>query len=244
MKNYPLFRCANVLYKNAFRMYYPFYRLYKIIRERDEYALLKRSIKPGNTVIDIGANIGVFTRFMARLTGNGGLVHAFEPDSRNFSLLAKLTRKYSNAKVHHGAISDRTGVIELYISNDLNVDHRTYHVDGNRVKQQVPCFSLDSFMEGRPVDFIKMDIQGYEYKALLGMKAILLNNPGCLLLTELWPCGLRQAGSSTRLVIELLQECGYSPNLLLKGKLVPFSEELVQCRENKYYTLFAAKNRP
>jgi FkbM family methyltransferase len=240
MKTYSLFRSANVLYKHAFGIYYPLYCLYKKIKERDEYALMRRSIKPGHTVIDIGANIGVFTRFMATLTGNGGVVHAFEPDLRNFRLLANVTRKFSNAKLHYGAIGERDGITNLYLSDDLNVDHRTYRVDENRAIKQVPCFSLDSFING-PVDYIKMDIQGYEFHALRGMKETLIRNPRCLLLMELWPYGLQKAGSSTRRVIEFLHECGYTSRLLLKGTLIPFSEGLVQCHEKKYYTLFASK---
>ena len=241
MRSYPLFRMANVVYKYAFWLYYPVYVLYKNISDRNEMSFVRRSVKPGNRVVDIGANIGIYTKRLAKLTGPGGEVYAFEPHPRNFALLLKLTRGLLMIRAYPAAISDQTGTIQLYVSTDLNVDHRTYQTAEKRTKQQVACYSLDSFLQEKPVDFIKMDIQGSEYNALLGMQKTMCNNPRLTMLMELWPYGLSEAGSSCKAVIDLLRESRFFLYLVKRGGLVEFSEHLIGCNEHDYYSLYATK---
>ncbi|HEX7510321.1 MAG TPA: FkbM family methyltransferase [Chitinivibrionales bacterium] len=244
MKPYLLFRMANKAYTHAFWLYRSVYGLYKKIREHDELELLRRLIKPGDTVVDIGANIGFFTEYMAKLTGANGRVLAFEPDARNFSFLLKRISKLPAVSAFNAALGDHDGAIDMYISPDLNVDHRTYPCAEQRDKRVVQCFALDSKEPAATIDFIKMDIQGHEYAALCGMKHSIARNPHCRILMELWPYGLKLAGASTGLVMDLLQSYGLNPLLIHNGKLTAFSENLVTCAETKYYTLLAAKTKP
>ncbi len=230
-------------YTHAFWLYYPLYVLYKRLSDRGDMALVRRFVKPGNRVVDIGANIGVYTQLLAKLTGPGGEVFAFEPHPRNFEFLLKFTRRLPVVKAHQAAISDQTGFIDLYISADLNVDHRTYPTAEKRMKQQVPCFSLDSFLQEQPVDFIKMDIQGHEYKALLGMQQTLCANAHLTMMMEFWPYGLREAGATHQAVIDMLSSHNFSVYIVTGNKLVAYSDQLVACKEQKYYTLFATKNK-
>lgn len=243
MKTYPLFRLANMAYTHAFWLYYPLYLLYKRISDSGSMSLLRRFVKAGDRAVDIGANIGVYTRLLAKLSGPAGEVHAFEPHPRNFAFLQKFTRRLSMVTAHQAAISDKTGVVDLYISTDLNVDHRTHPTAEKRIKQQVACFSLDSFLQGKPVDFIKMDIQGHEYKALMGMQQTLRANPQLTILMELWPYGLREAGTTYQAVIDML--CGHNFILyIVRGrKLVAYSDSLLGFKEKDYYTLLATKNQ-
>jgi len=244
MKPYMLFRLANRLYTRAFWLYKPLYGAYKKIRERDESAMLRRCIRPGNRVVDIGANIGYFTAILARMTGPSGHVAAIEPDTLNYAHLVKRVAGIPWVATYRAALSDHDGVIDLHRCDDLNVDHRAYLCGEARQTFQVPCFSLDSLMKDAKVDFIKMDIQGYEATALRGMEKTLARNPGCRILMELWPYGLKLAGSSAAQVITLLNKYGLHPFLLKKGKLIPYAEHLVRCAEKKYYTLLAAKTKP
>ena len=163
---------ADKLYTYAFPLYYPMYVFYKNIHDSDEMEIIRHHVKSGFTVIDLGANIGVITRLLAGLVGQTGHVHAFEPDLRNFAHLSRLT-DLPNVKINHVAIGDKDGTVDLYVSEDMNVDHRTYPVDEKRKKISVECFAVDSYIKDKPVDFIKMDIEGSETEALKGAAKLL-----------------------------------------------------------------------
>lgn len=239
-----LFRMANTLYTHAFWLYKPLYGAYKRIRERDESAMLGRCIRTGSRVVDIGANIGYFTAIMARIAGPLGHVDAIEPDALNYAYLVKAVAAIPWVTTYHAAISDYDGVIDLHHSDDLNVDHRAYPCGETRKTFPVPSFSLDSLTKDTKVDFIKMDIQGYEATALRGMKKTLSRNPDCRILMELWPYGLKLAGSSSGELVLSLTELGLQTFLLVKGTLVPYEESGVVCAENTYYTALACRVKP
>ncbi len=78
-------RIGNWLYRNAFPVYNRIYPLFKNIQDKREMELIGSLVKPGDTVVDIGANIGFYTRFLAQKVGPTGKVYAFEPDALNYS---------------------------------------------------------------------------------------------------------------------------------------------------------------
>lgn len=68
--NRTLLVLGNQLYRHAYPLYKPLYGLYKALLDRGERAILRRVVRPGMTVVDIGANIGVYSRFLAGLVGD------------------------------------------------------------------------------------------------------------------------------------------------------------------------------
>jgi FkbM family methyltransferase len=161
------------------------------------------------TVLDIGANIGIYTSFLADLVGPTGRVVAFEPESRNVERLRSGVGSRAQVEVVHAAVTDRSGTIELFVADDLNVDHHTYASDGRR-SEKVAAVALDDFVrEGERVDLIKMDIQGAEAAALRGARRVLSADPGPALLMEYWPYGLRRAGEDPLALLSFLRTCGF-----------------------------------
>ena len=77
--------------------------------EKDEFDLVKRTIKKGDVVLDIGANIGVYTVLFAEIVGDKGRVYAFEPDPKNFALLKKNIEinKYKNVVLINKAVLNK-----------------------------------------------------------------------------------------------------------------------------------------
>ena len=71
-------KLGNLLYHKAFPLYKPLYFAYKSRKDRQEISLLGQKIKPGSTILDIGANIGFYTTLFSRLTGPGGRVVSIE----------------------------------------------------------------------------------------------------------------------------------------------------------------------
>ncbi len=210
---------SKFLYLYVHRVYYQLYRSYKSLDDRYKLALMNRLIRPGDIVFDLGSHIGFYGVKLANLTGENGQVHTFEPDETNFKFLVKNTRKHPNINNNKCAIGAESGEIVLYQSPYLNVDHRTYDTGENRTPVTVKLIALDDYWkaDASPIAFVKMDVEGFEYDALKGMRQILDSPTKPILLTELWPWGLRIAGSSPELVIGFLQDRGYSIFLINDG---------------------------
>jgi len=233
-----LFHIGEQLFRHAFWLYHPLYAIYKMISDRHERRLLQSCLRPGMTVVDIGANIGIYTAFFSVQVGSTGKVYAFEPSPIHFKHLVK-TRRHNIIPIQ-AAVGNVTGKLPLYIANDLNVDNTLYDVGEDRDQVIVDCYRLDDYFagSGQTIDVIKIDIQGFEYQALLGMKAILQTNPAIKLLIEYWPYRLKQAGDSAQKLFDFLQELGFQIELLENGTRQPYSPISSQEGYTYYRNLF------
>ena len=205
-------RLGNELYKSAFPIYSPLYHAFKRYADRAERSLLARELSLGDIVVDAGANIGIYSQFLARCVGETGRVYSFEPDPTNFTRLQDSLARCANVRVNQLAVSDRTGETLLYVSTELNVDHRSYPSAGeSRDVIAIRSTRLDDYFQaGARVDLIKMDIQGYELHALRGAERVLRDNPRIALLLEFWPYGLQAAGASAEALLAFLKDRDFS----------------------------------
>jgi FkbM family methyltransferase len=207
---YALYRAANKLYEHWYFIYYPLYSTWKALSDRRERRLLRKFVRPGMTIVDVGANIGVYSRFFAALAGQGGLVHCFEPSPSNFNRLRQSTAHLPNVRCSQAAVGDRSGTISLYLSDELNVDHRTFDSDDGRKKVDVRIVSLDDYFGvGQPVDLLKIDVQGFEMNVLRGAMRVLTENRNIVLIMEYWPYGLKKASITPSEPIAWLQRLGF-----------------------------------
>ena len=203
------FRVAALLYRRAFPVYRVLYGLYKAISERHDRTMASSYLREGCVVVDVGANIGEFARFAARRVGPDGRVIAFEPSPENYLHLKATTARMRQIEPVHAALSDHVGTITLYLSDAMNVDHRTYDAGEDRAEEKVTCFSLDGWLDEGPVDFIKIDVQGFEYEVVSGMRRILAKNPDVTVAFEFWPAGLRRAGREPSCLLDLFADLGF-----------------------------------
>jgi FkbM family methyltransferase len=234
---------GNKLYEYAFPIYRPLYATYKAYTDRAERQLLREVLFPGAVAVDAGANIGIYSRFLARRVGPAGVVHSFEPAPENFKRLRAAMCRFSNVHVYQVAIGERSGRSQLYLSENLNVDHRVYPSEGDsRDTISMEVLALDDyFSHGDRVDLIKLDVQGYELHALRGANRVLYDNPGIKLILELWPYGLRQATTLWPDLIVALEEKGMFIRQMSTKGLTPFRHELVRESVDWYTNLFASR---
>jgi len=233
---------GNRIYEHAFPIYRPLYAAYKACIDRAERQLLRETLIAGAVVVDAGANIGIYSQFFSRRVGATGVVHSFEPAPENFTRLQSATRKHPNVRLSQAAVGERSERSKLYLSNKLNVDHRTYLAEGNsRHSVAIDIIALDDYFKpGERVDFIKMDIQGYELHALRGATRVLADNPHVKLLLEFWPYGLKQAGTSWIELIDTLEAKDMAICQVTKRGLVSFRAELISESPDWYVNLFAS----
>jgi FkbM family methyltransferase len=113
--------------------------------------------------IDVGANIGYWSKLLAEIL-DVGKVFAFEPDPVTFKILQRNLEANSNVEVIEAALGSQKGKLSLYVDPSDSGDSTGNYVDGrNRV--DVNMSTLDTFMEERGItriDFLKVDIQGGE----------------------------------------------------------------------------------
>jgi FkbM family methyltransferase len=191
------------------------------------------------TVVDVGANIGIHARFFSQLTGSNGRVHAFEPSPTNFLRLEDNIAGRPNVTAVRAAVGEKSGTVGLFLSDTLNVDHRTYDDGNDRERVEVPLVSLDEyFRPGTVIDFLKIDVQGYEDSVLRGAARILRENSGIKALIEFWPYGLRKAGTDPASVLQFIEALDFDVGAVDRQGL----GELDANREFDYCNILVGRN--
>ena len=236
-------RLGNALYKAAFPAYLPLYSAFKAYADRAERQLLAQYLSQGTVVVDAGANIGVYSRFLSGVVGATGMVHSFEPSPDNFVRLSAAVSGLPNVRTNEMAVSNKTENKLLYISEDLNVDHRAYPTEGEpRQTISVKATALDDYFEpGSRIDLFKLDIQGYELHALHGAARVLDDNPKIKLLLELWPYGLREAGSSAEELVAFLRSRNFKIFSMSNDDLTDVEMNALNEGPSNYRNIFARR---
>lgn len=196
-------------------------RLYlagKRLADRGARRFLESRVEPGMVILDIGANVGFYSLFFARLVGAAGRVYAFEPDPLSRRILEgrKHAAGLSNLEIAPVALGDREGRVTLYCNPTNRADNRLHDsLQAPGVEAvNVPLTTLDTFCAERGitrVDAMKMDVQGAEVAALRGMRETMRKTPPRWLFLEFEPELLQSAGASPAELWALLDEFGYDP---------------------------------
>ena len=183
--------------------------------EPDETEWLVRTVQPGETFVDAGANIGYYTVIAARLVGESGKVYAFEPDPRNLELLRKNVRAngLTNVVIEPKALSNAPGPIKLFLAPNNKGDHRIYQPEGeSRPSVDVEAVRLDEYLQiaGRSLDVLKVDTQGAEGLILEGASgAFAREGDRPAIFMEFWPHAMRSMGTNPTALLEKLRSLRY-----------------------------------
>jgi FkbM family methyltransferase len=188
------------------------------VYEPFESALIHRLVQPGDTVLDIGANIGYYTLILARCVGPGGRVFAFEPDPENFALLKRNVEcnGYHNVTLVNAALSNQAGTVKLHLCDENRGDHRIYSSGDGRPAIEVLALTTDDYCGGFAdrIRLIKMDVQGAEGRVLLGMEKVLARGLQCQVIFEFWPLGLHRAGNDPEMILRSMARQGFELQIL------------------------------
>lgn len=179
--------------------------------------LMLSKIKNGDVVLDIGANIGYYAVLFADKVGEKGKVIAIEPDPINFEILQKNIKenKLRNVVAVQAAVGKENKKMKIFESDENFGDHRmwgeTLHPAGTSLDREavyVFCRRLDDLLkelQEEKIDFIKMDVQGFEAEVIEGGKNMIEKNKP-IIFFEYWPWGIKNAGSDYKKMMEFFRK--------------------------------------
>lgn len=192
-------------------------------------AFLNEFLKPGMTILDIGAHIGEYSLIAARLVGPQGVVHAFEPQPNLAAVISQnaAINKFSWLIVHPCAVSDHTRN-QLFAADPGS--RAGWLVEKTIMQEtlEVETTTLDHFCEERAlkqIDFIKIDAAGNEFSALTGGQDLLTGPGAPALAVKLYHPEVTQDrfGYDGREIVRLLLDWNYRLYDLTSRQPEPFS---------------------
>jgi FkbM family methyltransferase len=173
-------------------------------------------LRPGDTAIDIGANVGFLTRQFASLVGKQGKVLAFEPDPATFEFLLYNTQRLPQVSAYQEAVSDRIGKMSLHLHPTSGMSNSLVNAWHDARTIQVSTSTLDSWANDKRfgnIRLIKIDVEGAELLVLRGMQAIMKAQEYPHILFEFCPKNLGGKNVEHEL-FDLFADCGYALSLI------------------------------
>lgn len=217
----------------GFQNYLFVFALFKIrtlkgdTNEKDFFHFLSLLEDGKGDVLDIGANVGIMTVHLAQKLPNT-TVHAIEPLPDNLKVLKRVVEHFALKKIqiHETAVGEEQGEIDMILPTQgktkmqglshVKHDSITEWNEGEEFKVHVD--KLDNLINGQPVQGIKIDVENFEYYALMGGKRIIeTNHP--IIYAELWD------NENRKKCIELLGQMNYNVNVIYNNKLVPYNHK-------------------
>lgn len=189
--------------------------------EQDKQVLFSTLVRPGQTVLDIGANVGFYTLLAAELVGNSGRVVSFEPLPRNQHYLREHVRLngLTNVTLIEAAVADREGRASFASADAPEMGRLS-----DEGQLEVEVVSLDgAIAAGRvPVpDLMKIDVEGAEARVLEGARNLLATRRPTILLAT-------HGAEVHRRCCDLLREAGYELTAVGGGSIDATDELLAK----------------
>lgn len=203
---------------------------------------LTQQIRPQDTIVDVGAYVGVFTIIMAKRTGVTGKVLAFEPNPQSVALLKK--------NIELNGVSGQVEFFNIAVGKDHDSHTLVNHGDISCIVPSAPpgCTdyltvksgTLDEMLQNRKIDIIKIDVEGYEANVLYGARNLLSKKEGNprFIWIECHPHVWKKLGTSSKDILTPLKEAGYT----IEMPKLPENKELEDL--NHHWVIFAAKTDP
>ena len=214
------------------------YFIYKRNIEAGSVKNLRQFVSPGTWVIDVGANIGFFSKYFCSWVSQGGKVIALEPEPKNYALLSQTVDRYLKKNIIETlavAVDSSDGNAKLSL-NPLHPGDHKLGVEGIEVQK----ISIDSLLEKRnwpSVALIKIDVQGAEMRVLAGVRQT-IKHLRPVFFVEMDESALSQFGSSTQDIFGFFSEFSYTAHSMQKNGISESlsMSDIRHILENQSYT--------
>lgn len=184
-------------------------------------AFIREEVRPGMTVVDVGANVGYYTMLIAHLVGSTGNVLAFEPNTENcrLNILSKEANGFNQIKLYPLALSTSNGV--AYFSPMIGSNGGFLPNDSSTLMNPncivVPTMTMTDIIN-EAVDLIRVDVEGAEYLVLSGGKSIIEKYRPIIVTEFSMEMIPRVSGISGTDFLKWMESLGYSAAILDKNK--------------------------
>lgn len=191
--------------------------------DEPELKVVKHLVKPGDTVVDVGANVGWYTNYLSKLVGARGKVISLEPMPETFALLSACVKAHDleNVELFNVGASefDRSAVMEVpqYVSGGANYCMAHIVESGRQsaaaLQREVKVRSLDSLLGEavHEVRFIKCDVEGHELQLIKGAQETIRTGRAAWLIEVSRSSDPDLEGSGSAQIFGMLSAQGYSP---------------------------------
>ena len=206
--------------------------------EPQTIAAMKRLLRPGMTVFDIGANVGYYSLLAADLVRPSGHVHSFEPTPVVAERLEEnvMSNHLSPwVTVNAVAVGSGRGMAKFHLSLDDSEGNSIFASEQTSQSISVPVMSVDEYIRDHElgaIDVMKIDIEGAEMLALQGARKLLTREDAPLLIIEVNPAALKSAGTTPTQLRSVIEAFGYKC----------FTLELLSGRSDGAANILAAKS--
>lgn len=181
------------------------------------FKFLDKYLSPGMTYIDVGANIGLYSLFVAKRVGSE-YVYAFEPQPNVYAKALENINKNNikNIKIENIGLGKCNSVCKMHIDRDSAKSYikssESIHFEDSAIEVSIMSFD-DYVMEKKikKIDYIKIDVEGFEYEVLLGMQNTLKFLPPEIIQIELYDDFLKRNGASISIIVNYFNIFGYKP---------------------------------
>lgn len=215
--------------------------------ERQEIRFIKRFLRPDESFMDIGANIGYHSLVAARCLSSGkGRVFAFEPTPQTYEWLVQniKTNHLKNITPLDLALSDKPGTFTFHQYHGGRDAYNSFGNIMNGAAQStvdVETTTIDLFMADKPdagISLIKIDVEGWEYPVFKGGAEYLSRPDAPVLMVEFTDDNARKAGFNCQKLYDLGRELGYTWYEIKDNQIKPSPKKSYY----EYQNLYAAKD--
>jgi len=186
--------------------------------EDDVKKIFLNKINEGDTVIDVGANIGYFSLLAAKKIGSKGKIFAIEPMKQANNWLKKNLKlnDFKNDEVLEVAIGDKQGIMKMYKkseSSEMIILNPTISKKDLIICGEINIETIDNIISQKKIEkvnLLKIDVEGFEYEALLGCKESFKANKIENIICEIHTKYLKNRGIDEQNIYSLIQENNFS----------------------------------
>ena len=221
---------------DKFHFFHRVYR-YRYRTEKTQLNNLKYLDLDSQTVIDVGANKGIYVYWLAKKVGLKGSVIAFEPQPELIQEIRDICRwqNFTQVTTVSKGVSSKEGYLNLSrrnVGDGSATLEKKHHLITNHQSIQVPVVTLDSFFcsnKLKNLKFLKIDTEGHEYDVIKGGLNMIKTFKPFVQVEVSCP-----SSGNTHAIIEILKDIGYQGKVMLDGGQTPDIDYLNQIPSPKF----------
>ncbi|MCC6182564.1 MAG: FkbM family methyltransferase [Bacteroidia bacterium] len=216
--------------------------------ELEDSEMLYKLVSDGDTIFDIGANIGWYSNHLSKKLPSSK-IYSFEPIPETFAQIKRNTElnQAKNIILNNVALSDKVQTLTFYYSPLITGASSAANITENEAMTKLECqtSTIDKFISENNItrlDFIKCDVEGAEFMVYKGgSEAIKTYKP--IVFTEMLRKWAAKFGYHPNDIIHFFKELGYKCYVSHHSKLIPFDIVTEDTLETNYFFLHPEKHK-